>query len=132
MKSDIEFNPVTDISIAIAKTTDEKGESDWYAYIMNLKPVKIHNLLIVSKAYEDEEREGRQTSTLRHYIDNLGPGESRKIERVDPAVFQFYNEFWLSFYIGRTIFDRKFVVEPFSEWEVEQLEDLDLPGRLAS
>lgn len=131
MKSDIEFNPVTDISIAIAKSTNEKGESDWYAYIINHKPVEIHNLLIVTKAYEKEDKGGRKTSTLRHYLENLGPGEHRKIERVDPAVFSFYNEFWLSFYIGRTIFDRKFIIEPFKEWEVEELEELNLPGRLA-
>ena len=131
MKSDIEFNPVTDIMVAIAKSVDEKGESDWYAYIVNYKPVEIHNLLIVSKAYEQEEKQGRQTSILRHYLDNLGPGEHKKIERVDPAVFSFYNEFWLSFYIGRTIFDRKFVIEPFSEWDVEELDQLNLPGKAA-
>ncbi len=132
MKSDIEFNPVTDITIAIAKSIDDKGESDWYAYVVNHKPVEIHNLLIVSKAYEEEAKTGRQTSILRHYLDNLGPGESKKIERVDPAVFGFYNEFWLSFYIGRTIFDRKFVIAPFKEWEVEELDQLNLPGRAAS
>jgi hypothetical protein len=132
MKSDIEFNPVTDISIAIARSTNEKGESDWHAYILNHKPVEIHNLLIVSRAYENEDKTGRKTSTLRHYLENLGPGAQRKIERVDPAVFSFYNEFWLSFYIGRTIFDKKFVIKPFKEWEVEELEELNLPGRIKS
>ena len=132
MKSDIEFNPVTDITIAIAKTMDDKGESDWYGYILNHKPVEIDNLLIVSRAFEREDRKGRQTSTLRHYIEKLGPGESKKIERVDPAVLGFYNEFWLSFYIGRTIFDRKFLVEPFREWEAEEIEPLNLPGKIAS
>ncbi len=132
MKSDIEFNPVTDITIAIAKAIDDKGESDWYAYIINHKPVEIHNLLIVSKAYEKEEKKGRQTSVLRHYMDKLNSGEYKKIERVDPAVFGFYNEFWLSFYIGRTIFDRKFIIEPFKEWEVEELPPLNLPGKVAS
>ena len=131
MKSDIEFNQVTDIRIAIAKSTNEKGESDWYAYIVNHKPVEIHNLLIVTQAYENADKGGRKTSTLRHYLENLGPGESRKIERVDPAVFSFHNEFWLSFYIGRTIFDRKFLIKPFNEWEVENLDGLNLPGRMA-
>ena len=32
MKKDINFPKVTDVKIAVGKTIDEKGESDWYVY----------------------------------------------------------------------------------------------------
>jgi hypothetical protein len=128
MKKDIDFNPVMDVKVAIAKTTNEKGESDWYAYIINNKNVAIDNLLISSSAAEFEDGSGRKTSQLRHFIERLESESYAKIERVDPAVFGFYNRYWVSFYIGRQIFDKKFVVSPFQEWDVEELKELEMPA----
>ncbi|MDZ7849210.1 MAG: hypothetical protein U5L96_22205 [Owenweeksia sp.] len=128
MKSDIDFPAVTDVKMAIARSHNDKGESDWHVYVINNKPVKIHNLMIVSKAFEKEGGGGRSTSTLRHYIENLEAGDQSKVERMDPAVFSFYNEFWVSFYIGRSVFDKKFLIAPFAEWEVSEIPELNLSG----
>jgi hypothetical protein len=35
MKKDINFPKVTDVKIAVGKTIDEKGESDWYVLTIN-------------------------------------------------------------------------------------------------
>lgn len=132
MKEDIFFPKVTDVKVAIAKEVNEKGESDWYAYVLNNKPAKLENLMVVSSATENEDGSGRETSKLRHFVEELEAGSFAKIERVDPAVFGFYNQFWVSFYIGRQVFDKKFTVEPFQEWEVEEVAELDMQGKVAS
>lgn len=131
MKKDINFPKVTDVKIAVGKTIDEKGESDWYVYIINNKPADLSNVMIVSNANEHLDGSGRKTSTLRHFIEGLGANSFAKVERIDPGVFSFYNEFWVSFYIGRELFDHKFKVEPFNEWELDDIEELDMKGKEA-
>lgn len=131
MKKDINIPKVTDVKVAIGKTIDEKGESDWYVYIINNKPVELDNVMVVSNADENEDGTGRKTSTLRHLIEKLPASSSAKIERIDPAVFNFYNTFWVSFYIGREIFDKKFKIQPFQEWELDTVAELGMEGKLA-
>lgn len=131
MKKDINFPKVTDIKVAVGKTIDEKGESDWYVYIINNKPTDLNNVMIVSNAEENEEGTGRKTSTLRHFIEGLEASSFAKVERIDPTVFSFYNQFWVSFYIGRELFDHKFRIQPFSEWELDEIEELDMQGKIA-
>jgi hypothetical protein len=131
MKKDINFPKVTDVKIAVGKTIDEKGESDWYVYMINNKPTDLNNVMVVSNARENEDGSGRKTSTLRHFMEGLQANSFAKVERIDPGVFSFYNEFWVSFYIGRELFDHKFVLQPFSEWELEHIEELDMKGQLA-
>ncbi len=128
MRKDIHIPRVTDVKVAIAKTIDEKGESDWYVYLINNKPTDLNNLMIVSSAHENEDGGGRQTSKLRHFVEELKANSFARVERIDPAVFDFYNNFWVSFYIGRELFDKKFQLEPFKEWELEQIDELEMDG----
>ncbi len=130
MKKDIQIPEVTDIKVAVGKTIDEKGESDWYVYIINNKSVPLDNVMVVSNANEKKDGTGKKTSTLRHMIENLPASSSAKVERIDPAVFGFYNTFWVSFYIGREIFDKKFQIAPFAEWELEPVAELGMEGKL--
>lgn len=132
MKKDINFPKITDVNIAIGKSIDETGESDWYVYVINNKPADLNNLMVVSNAKENEDGSGRKTSTLRHFIEGLGASSFAKVERIDPAVFSFYNEFWLSFYIGKELFDHKFIIAPFTEWELDEIPLLEMKGKLGS
>lgn len=131
MKKDINFPKVTDVKIAVGKTINEKGESDFYVYVINNKPAALNNVMVVSNATEEEDGGGRKTSTLRHLIEGMEAHSFAKVERIDPAVFSFYNQFWVSFYIGRELFDKKFVINPFSEWELEPIPELDMEGKEA-
>lgn len=128
MRKDINMPKVTDVKVAVAKSIDEKGESDWYVYLINNKPTPLNNLMVVSHAVENEDGTGRQTSKLRHFIEDMAAESFAKVERIDPAVFGFYNQFWVSFYIGRELFDKKFTIAPFAEWDVQTIDELDLEG----
>lgn len=123
---------VADVKVAVGKTINEKGESDWYVYLINNKPIDLANVMVVSNAHEKEDGSGKKTSTLRHFIEVVPKESFAKVERIDPAVFEFHNEFWVSFYIEKQVFDKKFKVKPFREWELEEIKELEMEGRLAS
>lgn len=131
MKKDINFPAVTDVKIAIGKTIDENGESDWYVYIINNKPTALDNVMIVSNASEEQGGGGRKTSTLRHSIEGLEANSFAKVERIDPAVFGFNNQFWVSFRNEKELFDKKFTIAPFSEFEIADIEELEMQGKIA-
>lgn len=130
MKKDIDFPQVAGVKIAIAKSTNNLGESEWGVYIINRNLIELENVMIVSKGYE-EGGEGRKTSTLRHMIEKLEAESMAKVESIDPSVFSFHNEFWVSYYIMNELFDKKFVVAPFQEFALEEITELDMSGVLA-
>ena len=131
MKKDIDFPEVAGVKVAIAKSINQLGESDWGVYIINKNLVELENIMIVSKGYE-VGADARKTSTLRHMIEKLEAQSMAKVESIDPAVFSFTNEFWVSYYIVNELFDKKFLVKPFREFELEEIQELDLQGVYAS
>lgn len=118
MKKDIITPLVEDIAIAIVQENDSplaetlSSEAEWNVYIINLKKDKIHNVLVTSRGYGILDGEERKTSTLRHYVEELPPNSYAIIEPIIQEVFPLSNEYWVSFYIDRTIFDKKFVFVP--------------------
>lgn len=131
MLKDLNFDPVTDVRLAIAKTPEKTGESTFYLYLINGKKEALKNVLVMTEAAENEDGSGRITSKLRHFIEFVDSEQSIKVETVDPSVLGFYNRVWLSFYLDDQIYDRRYTFPPFKEWDLNHLEDLDLKGRLA-
>lgn len=131
MKKDIDFHPVTGVKLAIAKQETANGV-EWGVYIFNLNLIELKTIMITSKGYGILDGEKRQTSTLRHMIEELGPEEMAKIEPIDPAVFSLTNEFWVSYYILDQIFDKKFIFTPgsFDPANVQMIPELGLEGIL--
>ncbi len=131
MLKDLQIEPVEGVKLAIAKTPNEEGETNFYAYIINNKEFALQKVIIMSEAFENEDGSGRKTSKLRHFHDLIPPGKAAKIEAVDPSVFSFYNRFWLSFFINNKMYDKRFLVLPFQEFALTEIEELDLKGVIA-
>ncbi len=109
-------NPVVDhIIVAVVREGEEKEEENkWGVYLINLYDKKIENVLVSSKGYGIHDGENVKTTTLRHLIDEVLPGESAKIESIIKDVFGLNNEYWVSFYIGKEIYDKKYIFLPES------------------
>lgn len=131
MKKDIDFPEVTGVKVAIAKSVNSLGESEWNVYLINKNLIALDNVMVVSKGVENLNGEGRKTSTLRHAIPRIEEQSFGKVEAISPEVFSFYNEFWVSFFILNQLFDKKFVVEPFNEFEISLIPEIELNGQLA-
>ena len=114
MKKDIEHPEVEGIAVAVVKQTNELGEEDWYAYFLNLKNVTVQNVLVTSRCYGMLDNEEIKTSTLRHFLEDVKPMSAMKIELIMDNVFGLSNEYWVSFYIGKTIYDKKYIFLPES------------------
>lgn len=131
MKKDIQIPKVTGVKLCIGKSTTHQGESEWHVYLINKNLIELTNVMIVSKGYESTDKNARKTSTLRHMIEKVEAQSVAKVETISPEVFSFFNEFWVSYYIINQLFDKKFIIEPFQEFELDTIEELELKGRLA-
>lgn len=120
------------MKICIGKSINKMGESEWHVYLINKNLIELTNVMVVSKGYEDTSADARKTSTLRHMIEKIEQQSVAKVESITPEVFGFYNEFWVSYYILNELFDKKFVIEPFSEFDLEEIDELEIKGRYAS
>jgi len=114
MKKDIPENIVEDIAVAVVLEGETPESKDWNVYIINLKDIGIETVLITSKGYGLKDGNEVKTSTLRHVVDLLKPQSFAKIEAIDEQVFGLNNEYWVSYYIGKEIFDKKFIFLPES------------------
>lgn len=114
MKADLPENIVEDVAIAVVLMGETPEVKSWNVYLVNLKKEPITNVLITSKGYGEKDGKQVKTSLLRHFIGDLAPDSYAAIEAIDPAVFGLTNEYWLSYYIGKDIFDKKFIFLPES------------------
>ncbi|WP_461452073.1 hypothetical protein [Mucilaginibacter sp.] len=114
MIKDLPENIVEDIAIAVALEKESVETKLWYVYLINLKKDAIENVLITSKGYGEKDGEQVKTSVLRHMFPIVPSNSSVLIEPIDEQTFGLNNEYWLSYYIGNQIFDKKFIFLPES------------------
>lgn len=114
MKKDLPENIVEDIAVAVVLESETPDSRVWNVYVINLKKMSITTVLVTSTGYGLVNKEEVKTSTLRHMIDEVPANSFAKIEAIDESVFGLTNEYWLSYYIGREIFDKKFIFLPES------------------
>ncbi|MCT1531459.1 hypothetical protein ACFQ2C_04835 [Sphingobacterium daejeonense] len=114
MKKDLPLNIVEDISIAVVLETESPTSKVWNVYLINEKKSAIQNVLVSSKGYGLKDGREVKTTTLRHFIGDMEANSSQKIEAIDPQVFGLTNEYWLSYYVEGTIYDKKYVFLPES------------------
>jgi hypothetical protein len=114
MIKDLPSNVVKDIAVAVALESENAESKVWYVYLINLKNVPIENVLITSKGYGEKDGEQVKTSTLRHSFPLIEANSYKIIEPIDEQTFGLNNEYWLSYYIARDIFDKKFIFLPES------------------
>jgi len=114
MKKDIDFAPVEGVAIAIAAEQNDLGQDVWNVYLINSNSYSLDNVLVASKGYGHYENKEIKTSVLRHMFERVEAKSFVKVEPIDPAIFHIYNEFWVSYYIGTRILDKKFIFVPES------------------
>jgi hypothetical protein len=109
MRKDIHAPKVEGVAMAVVREPDEEGDEAWYVYLINQKDEPLENVLVSSRGYGELEGETRRTSEMRHFLDTLEPRSWARIERIVEDVFALNNQYWLSFYLGQELFDRKYI-----------------------
>lgn len=114
MRKDIHAPKVEGVAMAVVQEEDEDGGPAWYVYLINQRNDVLNNVLISSRGYGELEGEARKTSEMRHFLEELGPNSWARIERIVEDVFGLSNQYWLSFYIGKVLHDKKYIFLPES------------------
>ncbi|HMR18174.1 MAG TPA: hypothetical protein PKA53_02645 [Sphingobacterium sp.] len=132
MKKDLPVNIVENISIAVVLESETPENKNWTVYLINEKDLTLENVFVTSKGYGIKEGKDVKTTTLRHFIGDVNPSSSVKIEAIDIQVFGLTNEYWLSYYINGTIYDKKYIFLPESivDENISKIPLLNKPGVL--
>ena len=119
MKQDISFDPVEGVSIAIVPAADNAltpaGQPIWQVYLLNHNNFPLQNVIVNANGYgQQADGEKVRTSTLRYLFEEVLPRTAVPIEPLDPALFHLNNQYWVSYYHGARIFDKKYIFVPDS------------------
>lgn len=109
MLKDIDPPKVENVSVAVVKEQNEVNQTVWNVYLINHNPVTIEGVLVTSKGYGEKDGRKLETTTLRHFLDEVEPESYKKIEPIMDDVFGLTNEYWVSFYKEKVMFDKKFI-----------------------
>jgi hypothetical protein len=113
MKKDIPFLPVEGISIAVSRFIESADSTLWRVFLINKNSFPIENVFVRSQGYGyNDKGEKQETSSLRHHFPEVPPGDYVLIEPIDPNVFHLTNEYWISYFVGNQVFDKKFIFVP--------------------
>jgi hypothetical protein len=118
MKEHINFDPVEGVSIAIVPGEGDllqDGQPAWMVYLINHNEYALDNVIVNSNGYGTQpDGEPVRTSTLRHVFAEVAPRTVVAVEPIDPGLFHLNNQYWVSYYRGPQIFDKKFIFVPDS------------------
>mgnify|MGYP000697475315 FL=1 len=123
MKKDIIIPEVENVFMAVVQEwSDEFMEKVWYAYLVNDSDFQIDGVMVVSKAFGTLDGEMKKTSILRHAFAEIPEVSVAKIELIDKSLLALNNEFMVTFFIGNTLYDKKFIFKANSIQETNQEE----------
>ena len=123
MKKDIVIPEVENVFMAVVQEwSDEFMEKVWYAYLVNDSDFQLDGVMVVSKAFGTIDGEMKKTSLLRHAFAEIPEVSVAKIELIEKSVLALNNEFMVTFFIGNTLYDKKFIFKANSIQEANQEE----------
>ena len=131
MKKDIIIPVVENVFIAaVQEWSDDFMEKVWYAYLINDSDFQLDRVMVVSKAFGTIDGEMKKTSLLRHAFMEVPAVSVVKIEMMEKSVLALNNEFMVTYFIGNTLYDKKFIFKANSinETNVEEVPLLFVDG----
>lgn len=115
MKKDIQIPEVKDVHVAAVMDSLPDGSTSWNVYIINNQNHLIEGVMITSKGYVDTANGVEvKTSVLRHMIGNVPAKTAAKVEPITDEVFEINNEYWVTFFNGKQLMEKKFIFGAFT------------------
>jgi hypothetical protein len=131
MKEGLLGPTVENVGFAVVEETVE-NEKIYNVYLLNMRQDIMEGIIVTSTGYGENVNTGERvrTSTLRHCLEVLLPGEVAKIEPIMEEVFGLANEYWISFWVEDVIYDKKYVFLPetVSSTKMKLIPQLGLKG----
>ncbi|MFT4031786.1 MAG: hypothetical protein QM669_05160 [Siphonobacter sp.] len=134
MRKDISFLPVEGVKVAVTREVDQYSQTAWRVFLINRNDTPIRNVMITSSGYSTSDQTGQpqRTSTLRHFFPEVAGQSHQMVEPIDSSVFHLTNEYWVSYYIGNQVYDKRFIFVPGSldEANLIKIKQLEQEGIL--
>ena len=124
MKQDIIIPEVENVFLAaIHQWNDDFMEKMWTVYLVNDSDFNLDGVMVVSKAFGTIDGEMKKTSLLRHAFQHIPTVSVIKIELIEKSVLALNNEFMLTYFIGDTLYDKKFIFKKnfFADLPLEEV-----------
>ena len=131
MKSDITIPEVENVFFAaIQEWSDDFLENIWNVYLVNDSDFDLDSVMVVSKAFGTLDGEMKKTSLLRHAFVHIPSVSVVKVEMVEKSLLELNNEFMVTYFIGNTLYDKKFtfIKNAINEKNVEEVPILFVDG----
>jgi hypothetical protein len=131
MKKDIIIPTVENVFLAaVQEWSDDFMEKVWYVYLINDSDFQLDGVMVVSKAFGTIGGEMKKTSLLRHAFVEIPAVSVVKIEMVEKSVLVLNNEFMVTFFIGNTLYDKKYIFKAnfINENNIEEVPILFVDG----
>ena len=110
MKSDITIPKVENVFLAaVQEWSDEFMDKVWYVFLINDSDHDLESVMVVSKAFGTLDGEMKKTSLLRHAYMKVPAISAVKIEMIEQSVLALNNEFMVTYFIGNTLYDKKYI-----------------------
>lgn len=110
MKKDIQIPIVENVFLAaVQEWSDDFLEKVWYVHLVNDSDYDLDSVMVVSKAFGTLDGEMKQTSLLRHAFAQIPKVSAAKVEMIEKSVLRLNNEFMVTYFIGTTLYDKKFI-----------------------
>jgi hypothetical protein len=134
MKKDIKIPEVNKVTLAVAREKTLAGKYEWKVYLINRNDFEIENVIVASTGYGEREGEKQKTSTLRHFLETVPAQSTMVVEPIQENLFHLNNEYWVSYYVGLQIYDKRFVFVPdtICEENLSFIKELEMEGVLHS
>ena len=125
MKKDIIPPEVKNVHIAVIKEKNDAGELVWNVYLVNEQKRTLENVLVTSTGYKIDDKGIKQnSSTLRHFLENVPAQSTKKIEPIIEDVFGLNNEYFVTYFSPEGMAEKQFVFLPDS---IQELNFKDVP-----
>lgn len=134
MQKDITIPEVENVFLAaVAEWSDDFMEKVWNVYLVNDSDFDLEGVMVVSKAFGTIDGEMKKTSLLRHAFTGIASVSVAKVEMIEKSVLVLNNEFMVTYFIGPTLYDKKFIFKANSihEKAAEEVPILFVDGVIA-
>lgn len=111
MKDDIEVPDIGEVSVAVVQEVGEDNTLIYNVFLINQRDEDLEKVLVTSKGYATVKKTGEhvKTSTLRKSLGDVKAHSAQTIEPIMQELFGLNNEYWVSFWIGNKMFDKKYI-----------------------
>ncbi len=108
MKRDIVRPQVSDVYIAVVPGPGEGGQTQWSVVLINDKDVMLTHVIVNASGKGKVDGIEKSTATLRLFLGDILAKSSKQVEVLLEESFALNNNYWVSFYIGSDIYDKKY------------------------